>query len=215
MTAFIYCCIFWRIVSQNVWFTDHIERPMLHSKCVSFLFCKSVMISMQLPGYLCSVSVLPNSHLISDQASGASVDWAYLRGIKYSFAFELHDTGEYGFLLPADQIVSTARETWFALRYIMKYVCDHPYWEKCTKASVKVLEDIFSEMCVVSEILRFNVVQITPFWQRSITSQMPHFNQITSLQSDFFVFNSQIILWWSVFRFIKYILWQFVYLFFK
>ncbi len=147
---------------------------------------------MQLPGYLCIVSVLPNSHFISDQASGASVDWAYLRGIKYSFAFELRDTGEYGFLLPADQIVSTARETWFALRYIMKYVCDHPYWEKCTKASVKVLEDIFYEMCVVSEILRFNVVQITPLWQRSITSQMPLFNQIPSLQSDFFVFNSQI-----------------------
>uniref|UniRef100_A0A8C2J762 Carboxypeptidase A2 (pancreatic) n=3 Tax=Cyprinus carpio TaxID=7962 RepID=A0A8C2J762_CYPCA len=62
-----------------------------------------------------------------DQASGTSVDWAYLRGIKYSFAFALRDTGEYGFLLPADQIVSTARETWFALRYIMKYVCDHPY----------------------------------------------------------------------------------------
>uniref|UniRef100_A0A671KFZ3 Carboxypeptidase A2 (pancreatic) n=1 Tax=Sinocyclocheilus anshuiensis TaxID=1608454 RepID=A0A671KFZ3_9TELE len=61
------------------------------------------------------------------QASGASVDWTYLLGIKYSFAFELRDTGEYGFLLPADQIVSTARETWFALRYILKYVCDHPY----------------------------------------------------------------------------------------
>ncbi|XP_073687608.1 carboxypeptidase A2-like [Garra rufa] len=62
-----------------------------------------------------------------EPASGASVDWAYLRGIKYSFAFELRDTGEYGFLLPADQIVSTARETWYALRYIMQYVCDHPY----------------------------------------------------------------------------------------
>ncbi|XP_043083446.1 carboxypeptidase A2 [Puntigrus tetrazona] len=65
-------------------------------------------------------------HII-EPASGASVDWAYQRGIKYSFAFELRDTGEYGFLLPADQIVSTARETWYALRYIMQYVCDHPY----------------------------------------------------------------------------------------
>ncbi|KAL0155627.1 hypothetical protein M9458_049890, partial [Cirrhinus mrigala] len=64
---------------------------------------------------------------VSDQASGTSVDWAYLRGIKYSFAFELRDTGKYGFLLPANQIVSTARETWYALRYIMQYVCDHPY----------------------------------------------------------------------------------------
>uniref|UniRef100_A0A671LS10 Carboxypeptidase A2-like n=1 Tax=Sinocyclocheilus anshuiensis TaxID=1608454 RepID=A0A671LS10_9TELE len=62
-----------------------------------------------------------------EPASGASVDWAYQRGIKYSFAFELRDTGKYGFLLPADQIVSTARETWYALRYIMQYVCDHPY----------------------------------------------------------------------------------------
>lgn len=62
-----------------------------------------------------------------EQASGASVDWAYQRGIKYSFAFELRDKGEYGFLLPADQIVSTARETWLALKYIMQYVCDHPY----------------------------------------------------------------------------------------
>nr|AAH76057.1 Carboxypeptidase A2 (pancreatic) [Danio rerio] len=62
-----------------------------------------------------------------EQASGASVDWAYQHGIKYCFAFELRDTGEYGFLLPADQIVSTARETWFALRYIMQYVSDHPY----------------------------------------------------------------------------------------
>lgn len=72
-------------------------------------------------------SVLQNACFFSEPASGASVDWAYQRGIKYSFAFELRDTGEYGFLLPADQIVSTARETWYALRYIMKYVCDHPY----------------------------------------------------------------------------------------
>ncbi|KAG1939052.1 carboxypeptidase A2 [Pimephales promelas] len=62
-----------------------------------------------------------------EQASGASVDWAYQRGIKYSFAFELRDTGKYGFLLPADQIVSTARETWLALKYIMQYVSEHPY----------------------------------------------------------------------------------------
>ncbi|XP_073669363.1 carboxypeptidase A1-like isoform X2 [Paramisgurnus dabryanus] len=59
-----------------------------------------------------------------EQASGASIDWAYNRGIKYSYAFELRDTGTYGFLLPADQIVSTSRETWLAIKYIMNYVCD-------------------------------------------------------------------------------------------
>uniref|UniRef100_A0A673MZQ5 Carboxypeptidase A4 n=1 Tax=Sinocyclocheilus rhinocerous TaxID=307959 RepID=A0A673MZQ5_9TELE len=33
------------------------------------------------------------------QASGGSIDWTYNTGIKYSFAFELRDTGFYGFLL--------------------------------------------------------------------------------------------------------------------
>lgn len=62
---------------------------------------------------------------ITEQASGSSVDWAYNRGIKYSFAFELRDTGKFGFFLPADQIVSTSKETWLAIKYIMEYVCDN------------------------------------------------------------------------------------------
>ncbi|KAG7456104.1 hypothetical protein MATL_G00248210 [Megalops atlanticus] len=61
------------------------------------------------------------------QASGGSIDWSYNHGIKYSFAFELRDTGRYGFLLPANQIIPTASETWLALKNIMEYVRDHPY----------------------------------------------------------------------------------------
>ncbi|XP_005813105.1 carboxypeptidase A1-like [Xiphophorus maculatus] len=61
------------------------------------------------------------------QASGGSIDWSYDVGIKYSFAFELRDTGRYGFILPADQIIPTASETWLALKHIMEYVHDHPY----------------------------------------------------------------------------------------
>ncbi|XP_060783062.1 carboxypeptidase A4 [Neoarius graeffei] len=61
------------------------------------------------------------------QASGGSIDWSYNSGVKYSFAFELRDTGRYGFLLPANQIIPTATETWLALKYIMEYVSDHPY----------------------------------------------------------------------------------------
>ncbi|XP_018528105.1 carboxypeptidase A2 [Lates calcarifer] len=61
------------------------------------------------------------------QASGGSIDWSYNLGIKYSFAFELRDTGRYGFVLPADQIIPTASETWLALKHIMEYVRDHPY----------------------------------------------------------------------------------------
>ncbi|XP_049929797.1 carboxypeptidase A4 [Epinephelus moara] len=61
------------------------------------------------------------------QASGGSIDWSYDVGIKYSFAFELRDTGRYGFILPANQILPTATETWLALKHIMEYVRDHPY----------------------------------------------------------------------------------------
>ncbi len=139
------------------------------------------------------VSVLQNTCFFSEPASGASVDWAYQRGIKYSFAFELRDTGEYGFLLPANQIVSTARETWYALRYIMQYVCDHPYWEKCNEASIKVTENAMKH--VSFDILRFSIVQ----------------NALTEvrncIQSIILIHNAnkflKSILWWLVFKFLQ------------
>jgi hypothetical protein len=41
--------------------------------------------------------------------SGNSLDWAYgVAEIPYVYSFELRDTGNYGFLLPADQIIPTA-----------------------------------------------------------------------------------------------------------
>uniref|UniRef100_A0A672HYN1 Carboxypeptidase A1 n=1 Tax=Salarias fasciatus TaxID=181472 RepID=A0A672HYN1_SALFA len=63
----------------------------------------------------------------SDQASGGSIDWTYNQGIKYSFAFELRDTGRYGFNLPANQILPTAQETWLALLTIFSHVNNNPY----------------------------------------------------------------------------------------
>ncbi|XP_062276782.1 carboxypeptidase A1-like [Scomber scombrus] len=57
------------------------------------------------------------------QASGTTIDWTYEQGIKYSYTFELRDTGHYGFILPANQIIPTAQETWEALKVIM----DHAY----------------------------------------------------------------------------------------
>uniref|UniRef100_A0A8D2IP36 Carboxypeptidase A2 n=1 Tax=Varanus komodoensis TaxID=61221 RepID=A0A8D2IP36_VARKO len=63
----------------------------------------------------------------ADQASGGSIDWSYDHGIKYSFAFELRDTGRYGFLLPAAQIIPTAQETWLGLKTILEHVRTHPY----------------------------------------------------------------------------------------
>ncbi|NP_001278452.1 carboxypeptidase B precursor [Columba livia] len=60
-------------------------------------------------------------------ASGGSDDWAYDEGIKYSFTFELRDTGRYGFLLPESQIKPTCEETLLAVKYIANYVLDHLY----------------------------------------------------------------------------------------
>ena len=47
------------------------------------------------------------------EAAGSSVDWAHTKlGIKYAFALELRDKGQYGFMLPVDQIRPTVEETW-------------------------------------------------------------------------------------------------------
>ena len=55
-------------------------------------------------------------HEVIYQAGGSSVDWAYeVMNVKYSFALELRDTGRYAFLLPADQIMPTNKETWAGL----------------------------------------------------------------------------------------------------
>uniref|UniRef100_A0AAG5DGG9 Peptidase M14 domain-containing protein n=1 Tax=Anopheles atroparvus TaxID=41427 RepID=A0AAG5DGG9_ANOAO len=44
-------------------------------------------------------------------ASGISVDWAYaVGGIPLSYTYELRDQGEFGFILPAEQIVPNAEE---------------------------------------------------------------------------------------------------------
>lgn len=46
-------------------------------------------------------------------ASGGALDYALGQdGIKYAYSMELRDTGTFGFLLPASQIIPTAEETW-------------------------------------------------------------------------------------------------------
>ncbi|XP_076285065.1 carboxypeptidase B [Lasioglossum baleicum] len=55
--------------------------------------------------------------------SGASDDWAKgVAGIKYAYTVELRDRGTYGFLLPATQIMPTAREIWAGIRTIVRQV---------------------------------------------------------------------------------------------
>jgi len=55
-------------------------------------------------------------------ASGSSADWGYdVAGVKYCYGIELRDTGEYGFLLPANQIVPQGEEIWASLLYTANY----------------------------------------------------------------------------------------------
>ncbi|XP_047988872.1 carboxypeptidase A2-like isoform X4 [Leguminivora glycinivorella] len=58
---------------------------------------------------------------IRQPASGMSHDWAKARAnIKFAYHVDLRDSfGPYGFLLPGSQIVSTARETWQAVKAIV------------------------------------------------------------------------------------------------
>ncbi|KAJ6669403.1 hypothetical protein lerEdw1_008212 [Lerista edwardsae] len=58
-------------------------------------------------------------------SSGSSDDWAYSQGIKYSFTFELRDTGKYGFLLPESQIKPTCKEIMLAVKFIANYILSH------------------------------------------------------------------------------------------
>ncbi|XP_066477617.1 mast cell carboxypeptidase A-like [Tiliqua scincoides] len=53
---------------------------------------------------------------------GSSIDWFYDEGVKYSFAFELRDTGEHGFLLPESKIRPTCKETMLAVLHIAQHI---------------------------------------------------------------------------------------------
>jgi len=60
-------------------------------------------------------------------ASGGSLDWTYGQmGIKYSYTIELRDTGSYGFLLPADQIVPQGEEAMQGVITAANYIISNP-----------------------------------------------------------------------------------------
>ncbi|XP_072460884.1 carboxypeptidase A6 isoform X1 [Notamacropus eugenii] len=55
-------------------------------------------------------------------SSGSSMDWAYKNGVPYAFAFELRDTGHFGFLLPESLIKPTCTETMLAVKNITMHL---------------------------------------------------------------------------------------------
>jgi len=46
-------------------------------------------------------------------------------GIKYSYGVELRDKGDYGFLLPPDQIIPTGEEIFAGLVAMGKFLAQH------------------------------------------------------------------------------------------
>lgn len=57
-------------------------------------------------------------------AGGTCSDWAYNEGGAFSWTVELRDTGFYGFVLPADQIIPTGQEIFQAVLYMADYFAD-------------------------------------------------------------------------------------------
>lgn len=55
-------------------------------------------------------------------ASGSTIDYVYSKCVPYPFVYELRDTGKYGFMLPEDQIIPAAQETWAGVKVIVDEV---------------------------------------------------------------------------------------------
>lgn len=59
-------------------------------------------------------------------STGYSIDYAYeVGGAKYAYLIELRDTGDFGFVLPPEQILGSAREQWAGMR-VMLGLLDQP-----------------------------------------------------------------------------------------
>lgn len=90
---------------------DHRELMRVSKKAVE---------AIRKAGYGTSYRYGPSSVIIY-QNSGGSKDYTYgVLKIKYSFALELRDQGRYGFLLPANQIIPTAMETFEGIKAMAK-----------------------------------------------------------------------------------------------
>ncbi|XP_069112246.1 carboxypeptidase B-like [Argopecten irradians] len=61
------------------------------------------------------------------EASSSSADWVYGElGTVYSYGVELRDERQYGFLLPADQIILSDEETLQAVKALAKSISESP-----------------------------------------------------------------------------------------
>jgi len=69
-----------------------------------------------------------NIYSVIYPASGSSADWTYgAANVKYSYALELRDTGQYGFLLPVNQIVPQGTEMFAGVVAMGEFIMQHDY----------------------------------------------------------------------------------------
>jgi len=62
------------------------------------------------------ITIITTNASCADVASGSSEDWVKsVAGVPYPYTLELRDNGTYGFLLPAEFIDRSGRETYNAL----------------------------------------------------------------------------------------------------
>ncbi|BCW96806.1 MAG: M14 family metallopeptidase [Fimbriimonadales bacterium] len=62
-------------------------------------------------------------------ASGGMTDWVFAARGALSFTFELRDTGQYGFLLPPDQILPTCEEVYPAFLALVRWTLQRDWRE--------------------------------------------------------------------------------------
>ncbi len=55
-------------------------------------------------------------------ASGVTLDWAYVEGGAWGMSFELRDTGQFGFLLPPEQIIPASQECFVGAMELAKFL---------------------------------------------------------------------------------------------
>lgn len=99
--------------------TTAMWQALEHRQSVSTVRTRSISVYQQAIAELGSLILLVS---LIDLAPGGSDDWAYDQGIKYSFTFELRDTGRYGFLLPQHLIKPTCYEAITGIKTIASHV---------------------------------------------------------------------------------------------
>lgn len=75
--------------------------------------------------FVCKINIdfLNLFRQLLDICSGVTTDWTYnVAGIELSYTYELRDEGEFGFVLPADQIIPNGEEFIEGIKSLTDYV---------------------------------------------------------------------------------------------